>query len=106
MGKFHYSQLHIQHRLILHIYLFILLRLDIFNFRWRRFHNRAKLEDLKETLILVNRHDILNDIENTLDPPSERIDVSDDLYSHIDPYMVPFVKEVERFDELRAANRI
>lgn len=76
--------------------------------RWRRYHTRAKLEDLMEGLSGCGRVDIVQNINSVLYPKDEEeIDESEDpAYQIVEKHLVPFLKEVERFDELKAANKI
>ncbi len=85
--------------------------------RWRRFHTRAKLEDLKEGLLMAKRQDIVGKIEQQLSPPAgEEGEVEDEAPSEATPpdepptvnnflepdLLPPLLKEVERLDELTA----
>ncbi len=74
-------------------------------YRWRRHHTRAKLEDLKETLSLIKKVEVLDKLEKTLNPPVEP-PKEEPKITYVEEYLIPFAKEVERFDELRAANKI
>ena len=71
-----------------------------------RHHTRASLEDLKEGLGKVRRLDILEKIDLDLNPPQEVEVIEEDLYPYADPELIPYLKEVERFDELLKANKI
>ena len=54
----------------------------------------------------IGRQDIVDRIENTLNPaPAEEVHTPEPEPS-VDPDLIPFLREVERFDELRAANRL
>lgn len=73
--------------------------------RWRRFHTRAKLEDLKESLAVAKRTDICDKIELKLNPPGSSETPSEEPITFLEPELLPYLKEVERFDELNAAGR-
>ena len=76
--------------------------------RWRRFHTRAKLEDLKEGLGLAKRQDIIEKIEQQLNPPPDPEDKPSEepVNNFLEPDLLPYLKEVERFDELRASGKL
>jgi hypothetical protein len=75
--------------------------------RWRRYHTRAKLDDLQQALKSIHRHDVVNVIEEEMNPTPPPAETPDDVtYSYAEPYLIPYLKEVEKFDELRAANKI
>ncbi|CAD5124104.1 DgyrCDS12406 [Dimorphilus gyrociliatus] len=76
--------------------------------RWRRYHTRAKLDDLMEGLNGCGRADIAQNINSILYPKDDEEidDFEDPAYKIVEAHLVPFLKEVERFDELKAANKI
>ena len=76
--------------------------------RWRRFHTRTKLEDLKEGLSLAKRPDIIEKIEQQLNPPepSEETPSEEPVNSFLEPDLLPYLKDVERFDELRVSGKL
>ena len=75
-------------------------------YKWRRFHTRAKLDDIQEALTDIRRFDTLQILRDELFPTREEVLVEENPYPFLEPYLVPFIKEVEKFDELRAANKI
>lgn len=56
---------------------------------------------------MIKKSEILQEIELELNPPVP-VEPEDDevVYSYVEAYLIPFLKEVERFDELRAMGRI
>ncbi|KAK3102383.1 hypothetical protein FSP39_010978 [Pinctada imbricata] len=75
--------------------------------RWRRHHTRAKVEDLVDTLKKMRRNDIVMEIEKTMNPPKLMEEVQE-IYvpPNVAPELVPFYKEVERYDQLRKAHKV
>lgn len=74
--------------------------------RWRRFHTRATVEDLVESLRKIKRHDILLKVDMELNPPQLEVsDDEDDKNLPVGPELVPFYRQVERYDKLRAAKK-
>ena len=75
--------------------------------RWRRFHTRAKVQDVKEALADIRRLDVLQVLEEELNPSvPEVLEEDNSKYDFLEPYLIPFMKECEKFDQLRAANKI
>nr|XP_022314606.1 LOW QUALITY PROTEIN: uncharacterized protein LOC111119080 [Crassostrea virginica] len=75
--------------------------------RWRRHHTRAKFEDLIEALKKIKRHDIVVEIDKVLNPPNLMEEEEQEIYvpPSVAPELVPFYKEVERYDQLRKAHK-
>ncbi|XP_062611986.1 uncharacterized protein LOC134273768 isoform X4 [Saccostrea cucullata] len=75
--------------------------------RWRRHHTRAKLDDLLEALKKIRRHDILTEIDKVLNPPKLIDEEEQEIYvpPSVAPELVPFYKELERYDQLRKAHK-
>ena len=74
--------------------------------RWSRQHTHAKFEDLIEALKKIKRHDIEVEIDKVLNPPN-LMEEEQEIYvpPSVAPELVPFYKEVERYDQLRKANK-
>ena len=75
-------------------------------YRWRRFHTRAKVEDINSALVAIKRHDVINKIDLDLNPPEPLSEEEEEEITYVEEYLIPFVRQVERFDELRAQNRL
>ncbi|XP_074652891.1 uncharacterized protein LOC141907209 [Tubulanus polymorphus] len=74
-------------------------------YRWRRFHIRARLQDLKTTLAQMNRQDVLDVVEYTLNPPVNSTEVKEStLPTFLEPHLIPYYRAVERYDQLRASH--
>lgn len=75
--------------------------------RWRRHHTRAKFDDLIEALKKIKRHDIVAEINKVLNPPRLMEDEEQEIYvpPSVAPELVPFYKELERYDQLRKAHK-
>ncbi|KAK6171204.1 hypothetical protein SNE40_019443 [Patella caerulea] len=76
--------------------------------RWQRHHTRAKVEDLKMGLRKIRRFDILKMVNSELDIPDQGISEKDleDMAPTRDPELIPYLKQVELFDRLRAAGKL
>lgn len=75
--------------------------------RWRRHHTRAKLDDLLHALKKIKRPDIVAEIDRVLNPPRLIEEEEQEIYvpPSVAPELVPFYKEVERYDQLRRAHK-
>ena len=75
--------------------------------RWRRYHTRAKVDDIIDTMKKIKRPDIIIEIEKCLNPPKV-IEEVQEIYvpPNVAPELVPFYKEVERYDQLRKAHKV
>jgi hypothetical protein len=73
---------------------------------WKRFHRRARLQDLKDTLLKIKRPDILEEVEERLAPPVVEVVHEAAPPPFLADYLIPYFKEVERYDQLRAAHKI
>lgn len=75
--------------------------------RWRRYHTRAKIDDLVTTLKKIKRHDIAQAIHDEINPPRPETP-QDDLnrLATANDALLPYIRLVERWDELRASNKI
>jgi hypothetical protein len=74
--------------------------------RWRRHHTRAKVDDLKRSLKEIHRKDVLHLIEHQLHPPRPPSPVEESIPDFLDETLIPYWKEIEKFDQLRAAKKI
>ena len=75
--------------------------------RWRRFNQRAQTDDLIAALRSLKRYDIISHVDETLNPPVLNTKVEEPPPpSFLARYLIPCYKEVEKYDQLRAANRI
>lgn len=74
--------------------------------RWRRHHTRARADDLKEGLKAIKRLDVLREVELIMNPAPVEKEAPEYFPPELDPSLIPFYREVIRFDQLRAANRI
>ncbi|ESO84014.1 hypothetical protein LOTGIDRAFT_155326 [Lottia gigantea] len=76
--------------------------------RWQRHHTRTKIEDLKSALKKIRRFDILRMVNAELAIPDKDIKERDleDQSADRDPELIPYLKQVELFDKLRAAGKI
>ncbi|XP_071107829.1 uncharacterized protein [Haliotis cracherodii] len=76
--------------------------------RWRRYHTRAMVDDLKMALRKVRRLDVVKAIEDELNPPvkEEEEDDMDEKVPPVPPELLPFYELGERYDQLRAMNRM
>ncbi|XP_069124796.1 chromosome partition protein Smc-like isoform X3 [Argopecten irradians] len=75
--------------------------------RWRRHHTRAKTDDIMETLKRIKRLDILAEVDKIVNPPKIVEEVKETYVPpSVAPELVPFYREVERYDKLRAAHKV
>ncbi|KAL5017784.1 hypothetical protein ScPMuIL_003506 [Solemya velum] len=74
--------------------------------RWRRHHTRARVADIKTALRKIKRSDVLRTLMYTLNPPKETEELESYIPSHVEPQLRPFYREVEKFDQLRAAHKL
>lgn len=75
--------------------------------RWRRHHTRAKTDDLVDALKKIKRLDGVKAVDNIVNPPQVE-HVTQEIYipPSIGPELVPFYKECERYDQLRASHKV
>ncbi|KAK7483781.1 hypothetical protein BaRGS_00024997 [Batillaria attramentaria] len=74
--------------------------------RWKRYHTRANVEDLRQALKKIRRQDILKVVDLGLSPPTKVVDPfepQEELPPPVEPKLVPFYKQIERYDQLRAS---
>ncbi|XP_046557420.1 LOW QUALITY PROTEIN: uncharacterized protein LOC124266663 [Haliotis rubra] len=76
--------------------------------RWRRYHTRAMVDDLKTALQKIRRLDVIKAIEDELNPPVKDDDEEDmdEKVPPVPPELLPFYELGERYDQLRAMNRM
>ncbi|KAJ8318438.1 hypothetical protein KUTeg_003529 [Tegillarca granosa] len=75
--------------------------------RWRRHHTRAKTDDLVDALKKIKRLDGVKAVDSIVNPPQVE-HVTQEIYipPSIGPELVPFYKECERYDQLRASHKV
>ena len=73
--------------------------------KWRRIHSRAKLDDLNQALRVVGRGDLLEKLNKPITAKAHEDEIDVNVYSWLDPKLVPFYKQVQRFDQLRHASK-
>jgi hypothetical protein len=73
--------------------------------RWRRHHTRACVEDLAAALRRIGRDDVLRRVAAVVSPPAAPVIQLSDVPDWVGPELVPYWREVERFDQLRAVHR-
>ena len=74
--------------------------------RWRRYHTRANVEDIRQALQKIKRFDILKLIDEGLKSPTKVIDPfepQEELPPPVKPELVPYYRLIERYDQLRAS---
>lgn len=75
--------------------------------RWRRHHTRAKAEDIMEALRKIKRLDMLEEVDKVVNPPKVVEEVKESYVPpSVAPELVPFYREVERYDQLVAAHKL
>lgn len=74
--------------------------------RWRRYHTLARIEDLKKALRAIHRTDIVLSVNEELNPPRPPTPKEDNFPDFLDENLIPYWKEVEKYDQLRAAKKI
>ncbi|CAH1793537.1 unnamed protein product [Owenia fusiformis] len=75
--------------------------------RWRRLHTRATLDNLKTALEKLRRFDVLQEIELELNPPKkEKKQEESNIPDFLPEHLVPYFREVERYDQLRASGKL
>ncbi|XP_041363890.1 uncharacterized protein LOC121379371 isoform X2 [Gigantopelta aegis] len=76
--------------------------------RWRRYHTRCRMEDLRETLRKIKRFDILRAVHLELNPPVITIEEEevDEQTPPVPPELLPFYELGERYDKLHALGRV
>ncbi|XP_005091057.3 uncharacterized protein LOC101862992 [Aplysia californica] len=77
--------------------------------RWRRYHTRSSVEDLRQALRKIRRLDILKTVDLILTPPAKVItapfEVVEEPAPPVEAHLIPFYKQIERYDQIRA-NRL
>ncbi|PAA81666.1 hypothetical protein BOX15_Mlig031852g2 [Macrostomum lignano] len=74
--------------------------------RWRRFHRRAKPGELRAALVRLRRTDLLPEVDACLAPPAAPTVVKETpLPANIAKELVPYYRQVERYDNLVMARR-
>lgn len=80
--------------------------------RWRRYHTRANVEDLRQALRATKRLDILRALDESLRSPRikaapptvvDPFDKREEDLPPVEPKLVPFYRLVERYDQIRAS---
>ncbi|XP_025110321.1 uncharacterized protein LOC112573870 isoform X2 [Pomacea canaliculata] len=74
--------------------------------RWKRYHTRANVEDLRQALMKIKRTDILRLIDDRLKMPTKVVDpfeLQEELPPPVEPKLVPYYRLIERYDQLRAS---
>lgn len=72
--------------------------------RWRRNHTRAKIEDLAVALGAIQRADVVVHMNAKVHPPEPEVVVQSEIPDWVDAELVPYWREIERFDEIMATN--
>lgn len=74
--------------------------------RWRRYHTRAKVGDISLALKFIRRLDVLQQVEDIVNPP-KLVEEVKEIYvpANIAPELVPFYKDIVRYDQIKAKNR-
>jgi len=75
--------------------------------RWKRYHTRANVDDIKTALRKIKRWDVLQALENAVNPPKVEDEVKE-IYvpPNVAPELVPFYREIERYDQMKAAHKM
>lgn len=76
---------------------------------WRRFHTRARVDELLGCVDKIQRSDIAHHVDVELhpelyQPPPEVLEDYESL--DVDPELIPFYKQGDRYDKLRASKKI
>ena len=77
-----------------------------------RFHTRAKLDDLLAALTDIHRTDLTRAIDKKLHPEKYKaVDIfavveDEDKENQIEEYLMVYVRQIERYDKMRAAGKI
>ena len=74
--------------------------------RWKRYHTRANVEDLRQALRKIKRFDILKHIDDGLKSPAKVIDPfepQEELPPPVKPELVHYYRLIERYDQMRAS---
>lgn len=74
--------------------------------RWRRHHTRANIDDLGAALAAIRRTDVLRQMDSEVNPPVPEVAVLSDVPDWVDVELIPYWREVERYDQLRAAHKV
>ena len=70
--------------------------------RWRRNHTRAKVDDLAVALGVIQRSDVVEHMNAKVHPPPPEVVVQSDIPDWVEAELVPYWREIERFDEIMA----
>ena len=77
--------------------------------RWRRYHTRSSVDDLKQALRKIRRLDILKVVDLVLKPPVKVItapfEVIEEPPPPVEEHLIPYYRLIERYDQSKA-NRI
>ncbi|XP_070184589.1 CAP-Gly domain-containing linker protein 1-like isoform X2 [Littorina saxatilis] len=74
--------------------------------RWKRYHTRANVEDLRRTLRKIKRSDIIKVIDEGFKSPAKVVDpfeLQEEAPPPVRPELVPFYRLIERYDQIRAS---
>ncbi|GFR69666.1 hypothetical protein ElyMa_005637400 [Elysia marginata] len=87
--------------------------------RWRRYHTRANVDDLKRALKKIRRADVVHHIEdvqtkstgsstslsdpNVSQAPFEK---EEEKQPDVEPHLIPFFKQVEKYDQMVATRKL
>ena len=74
--------------------------------RWRRFHNRASLDDLVNALAKINRRDVVVMVDEKLNPPEEEPEQEEPIPSFLSPELIPCYRQVERYNALLHSQKV
>jgi hypothetical protein len=64
------------------------------------------MEDINVALADIRRYDVITKIDLDLNPPNGNELEPEEPITYVEEYLIPFVRQVEKFDKLRAQNRL
>lgn len=73
--------------------------------RWRRYHTKAKVEDLEIALKVVHRSDIVQHMYFRVKPKEPVVVVESEIPDWLDAALIPCWREIERYDNIMAMGK-